>query len=63
MDNSTIHVIPIKDLKEHISKGLYCHCIPRIEDNLVIHNAYDAREFDEIEGIIVSEGWLVVRNE
>ncbi len=45
------HVTPTNDLKEHITHGCWCHCRPEVrsdnEGDLVIHNAYDAREFFE----------------
>lgn len=44
----TVHVIPVDDLRSHIEVGKYCHCKPSIVDgNIVIHNAYDGREFYE----------------
>ena len=43
-----VHVIPLDDLKLHVESGEWCHCEPRItEDGVVIHNAYDGREFFE----------------
>lgn len=44
-----IHVIPIDDLKSHIEAGSWCHCAPRIDKDVVIHNSYDGREFFEPE--------------
>jgi hypothetical protein len=45
-------VIPNNDLKSHVDTGEWCHCQPRIEtaengNKIVIHNAYDGREFYE----------------
>jgi hypothetical protein len=51
------HVIPKGDRIEHSRKGeaaCACECQPKIHfnDHVVIHNALDNREFDEIaEGI------------
>lgn len=46
-----IHVLPTDDLKSHVEVGTRCHCQPRIEHHkngtIVIHNAYDGREFFE----------------
>jgi len=54
MEPEIWHVEPSNDLKEHVTKGLNCHCKPAIDvqpngSKLVIHNAYDGREFDELE--------------
>lgn len=50
-EGDTYHVIPVGDLKEHNSDGKLCHCKPRLEKEgdgwVVIHNAYDGREFFE----------------
>ncbi len=47
----TIHILPNNDLKEHTTSK-FCKCQPRIESEasgeLVIHNAWDGREFHEI---------------
>ena len=40
------HVIPVDDLQSH-EESIECACKPRIEDRLVIHNAYDGREIIE----------------
>ncbi len=48
------HVLPVGDEKEHV-QSKDCACGPRIENNLVIHNAYDNREFDEIADEINDE--------
>lgn len=51
--NNRIHVIPRDDLKSHTSSGINCSCKPRIVDDehsgseMVIHNAWDGREFYE----------------
>jgi hypothetical protein len=42
-----VHVVPIDDLKPHVETGQWCHCKPHIKDGVVIHNAYDGREFFE----------------
>lgn len=38
-----IHVIPLNDTHDH-QQSERCHCEPRIEDGVVIHNAFDGRE-------------------
>ena len=52
----TWHVTPINDLKPHTETGERCKCEPRIEveengNKLVVHNAYDGREFYETKEI------------
>lgn len=46
-----VHVIPLNDLRSHLEGGTYCHCKPRLQEEangtIVIHNAYDGREFYE----------------
>jgi hypothetical protein len=46
-----VHVVPLNDLKSHIESGVYCHCQPEVRKEeagtLIIHNAYDGREFFE----------------
>lgn len=44
------HVHPNNDLIEHNTDGKECECQPRIDydNHLVVHNALDNREFDEI---------------
>lgn len=45
-----INIIPIDDLKEHTENNS-CACSPSIifenEEMIVIHNAYDGRQFKE----------------
>jgi hypothetical protein len=41
--DSTVHVWPVEDMKEHILVGVNCWCEPRVEETdygakLVIHN-------------------------
>lgn len=48
---STVHVLPLDDLKEHTQSD-DCECHPKIEyvgegGKVVVHNAYDGREFWE----------------
>lgn len=47
------HVLPVNDLKPHVETGTRCHCEPAVRAEgaglLVIHNAYDGREFYETE--------------
>ena len=49
----TFHILPLNDLKPHTERGQYCKCEPVIDDRengiLVIHNAYDGREFSEVD--------------
>jgi hypothetical protein len=51
--NNTIHVLPVADSKSHTEVGTRCKCEPRIEQvgdgTIVVHNAYDGREFYETE--------------
>lgn len=44
------HVHPVNDLIEHNTNGKDCECRPTIkpDDLLIVHNALDNREFDEI---------------
>jgi len=47
------HVLPVNDIEEHQEEGVVCHCKPeiRIEDEdswLIIHNAFDGREWEEL---------------
>jgi hypothetical protein len=51
-----IHVLPINDVKPHVEAGFYCHCKPRIDGELVIHNSYDGREFYEEDELCESNG-------
>lgn len=52
-----IHILPTNDIKEH-EETTTCECNPQVEiqDNaeiLVIHNAFDGREyFERIEEIL-----------
>jgi len=52
------HIIPIKDLKEHVDVG--CECNPRLDilengDILLIHNSYDGREGLELANEILNQ--------
>ena len=50
--NDKYHVTPTNDLKEHRA-DMSCPCKPvDTMDGLVVHNAWDGREFDEIEAEI-----------
>jgi len=49
------HVVPIDDIKPHVESGTHCPCQPEIRPEppygqLVIHNAWDGREFYEESG-------------
>jgi len=45
-----IHIIPIDDLKEHITEST-CECRPEVirqnESLICIHNSFDGREYKE----------------
>jgi len=51
------HVVPVNDKKEHNTFSDHCKCEPRVEyqpngNRIIVHNAYDGREFFESdEGI------------
>lgn len=49
MNPERIHVLPINDSQEH-DESLACPCHPTIEENgvLIIHNAFDGREWKEM---------------
>ena len=40
------HVVPVNDLREHVTDGTECWCHPEYDDIdcLVIHNSMDDRE-------------------
>ena len=46
-----IHILPMNDLKEH-DESMACACRPEIKDEgngyIIIHNAYDGREWKEL---------------
>ncbi len=44
-----VHVLPIDDVKPHIESGEYCPCAPRVDGDVVVHNAFDGHEFYEDE--------------
>ncbi|MCP4661029.1 MAG: hypothetical protein GY856_36975 [bacterium] len=50
MADSPIHVVPTDDLREHITNGDPCPCLPRGPECglLLVHNAYDGREVGEV---------------
>lgn len=51
LENETLNILPLKDLKQH-SETIYCRCKPRIDNDkilVIVHNAFDAREFFEEE--------------
>lgn len=48
------HVEPVNDWKPHLTSGEFCKCEPRVEvqsngNKVVVHNAWDGREFFENE--------------
>lgn len=44
------HVFPNNDLRDHVTDGDPCPCMPRtLEDGeLIVHNSYDRRETGEV---------------
>jgi hypothetical protein len=50
-----MHVIPNNDLREHTEDGLVCGCNPEVQVRddcyIVVHNAYDGREWDELRNL------------
>lgn len=41
------HVVPVNDLRDHVTDGLLCWCKPRRSEDdeaVIIHNAMDQRE-------------------
>lgn len=58
--SETIHIEPLRDLKPHIMSEA-CKCEPRVEvlengNRLVVHNAYDGREFYENDEALEMSG-------
>ena len=50
----SLHVTPTNDLKPHNTFSDYCRCKPRVEwqnngHRIIIHNAYDGRDFFELD--------------
>ena len=45
---SIYHVTPVDDLRPHI-ESIKCLCNPEVKDDIIVHNSFDGREFDEIE--------------
>lgn len=43
------HVYPVNDIKKHTLKGFDCECDPilDLDNQIVIHNAWDIREAQE----------------
>lgn len=57
-----INIIPINDLIEHIESSL-CWCKPRIlDDNIILHNSADGREFFEDAKLDEKTNWLSISN-
>ena len=50
--SDTMHVTPEGDIREHVTEGDLCPCLPRIRleegARLVVHNSYDGREIGEV---------------
>ena len=42
--HSIRHVVPVNDLREHITEGAECWCHPAVDGLIVIHNSMDERE-------------------
>jgi len=38
------HVIPLNDLKEHVTDGTPCPCNHKVEGRVVVHHSWDGRE-------------------
>lgn len=47
-DRYVQHVHPIGDIREHVTNGDPCPCLPRTVEGVVIHNSYDGRETGEV---------------
>lgn len=62
-------MLPANDSKTHVEKGENCHCRPRVAreggDVVVVHNAYDGREFYEayeVAGdVVMANQWSLKR--
>ena len=54
----SIHILPVNDLKPHTEDST-CECKPRVEivsgEMIIIHNAFDKREFLEMVNTELSE--------
>lgn len=51
-----VHVVPVNDLREHLTGATMCWCKPKIQqhegyDPVVVHNSEDGRELIERNGI------------
>lgn len=66
MDKERVHIYPINDQREHTLVGEFCRCQPSVADAghsvLVIHNAYDGREFGEWDDLEENLGKEAVTN-
>lgn len=55
MEREIYHVLPNNDTEKHVDTGLICDCNPEVkiesENFIVIHNAYDGREWEELKNI------------
>jgi len=38
-----IEIEPVNDLRPHIA-SVFCSCNPKLEDRILIHNAFDGRD-------------------
>ena len=59
MSEAYQHIYPVTDLIGHDTDSENCYCRPSVDrdDLLIIHNAIDNREFDEIEKQINGENY------
>lgn len=47
-EGAEIHVIPLDDLREHVSEACWCHPTPEDDrPNVIVHHSMDRREFSE----------------
>lgn len=54
VERTDVHILPTDDTKPHI-ESVVCACRPRVEGNMVSHNAWDGREFLEAEAALCAE--------
>lgn len=38
------HLVPTDDLREHVTDGSPCPCMPRVVEGVIVHNSYDTRD-------------------
>lgn len=54
-----VNVVPVNDSKEHIL-DTECPCHPLIDENILIHHAWDCRESQERQGIETDKNWKII---